>query len=68
MTNCSTILGNCYYECGKLGLAKYIREGLESYSTNFICSCDCNSHEFYPLNRNSEILMKAYNEVLHRDP
>lgn len=53
-------------ECGKLGLAKHLRIG---YSTNYIFSCECNTQKpNLSLNSNSEILLKAYDEVLSRYP
>ena len=47
-------------ECGKLGIAKHLREG---YSINYIFSCECYTRHHW-LNSNSEILMEAYDKAL----
>ena len=47
-------------ECGKLGIAKDLREG---YGINYIFSCECYTHHL-SLDSNSEIVMKAYDKAL----
>ncbi|MEG4120572.1 hypothetical protein QUA43_24270 [Microcoleus sp. N9_B4] len=49
-------------ECGKLGIAKDLREG---YSINYIFSCECYTRTRHlSLHSNSEIVMKAYDKAL----